>query len=122
MAAEDGLSADAGECDLDVSVERMFQGYRLAATAPQLAVAERALRACGQEPERILSGGASDVNSFMVEGLACVCLADGVQANHTSSERVSAQALESMFDVALAIVEESAAECASAATGRDTAR
>jgi hypothetical protein len=37
-----------------------------------------------------------------------VCLADGVQANHTSRERVTTQALEDMLDVALAIVEESA--------------
>ena len=103
-------AADAGECDLDLSVERMFQGYRHAAGAAQVAIAERALSACGYTPERIVSGGASDVNSFMVDRLASVCLADGVQANHTSDERVSAQALEDMLDVALTIVEESARE------------
>ncbi|MGH2908289.1 MAG: M20/M25/M40 family metallo-hydrolase, partial [Solirubrobacteraceae bacterium] len=101
-------AADAGECDLDVNVERMFQGYRHPPDAPQVAVAERALTAHGHAPERIVSGGASDVNSFMVDGLPCVCLADGVQANHTPGERVSAQALEDMLDVALEIVEESA--------------
>jgi tripeptide aminopeptidase len=104
--------ADAGECDLDLSVEQMFQGYRLSARAAQVAVAERALTACGYEPERIVSGGASDVNSFMVDGLQCVCLADGVAANHTSDERVSAQALQDMLDVALTIVQESARELA----------
>ena len=101
-------AADAGECDLDLAVERMFQGYRHPANAPQVAIAERALSACGYTPERIVSGGASDVNSFMVDGLGSVCLADGVQANHTSGERVSAQALEDMLDVALQIVDESA--------------
>jgi tripeptide aminopeptidase len=103
-------AADASECDLDLKVERMFQGYRHAAGAPQVAIAERALTACGYTPERIVSGGASDVNSFMVDRLPCVCLADGVQANHTSAERVSAQALEDMLDVALVIVEESVRE------------
>ena len=103
-------AADGGECDLDLKVEQMFQGYRHPASAPQVAIAERALTACGYTPERIVSGGASDVNSFMVDRLPCVCLADGVQANHTSSERVSAQALEDMLDVALVIVEESARE------------
>lgn len=101
-------AADADECDLDLNVERMFQGYRHPAGAPHVDIAERALAACGHTPERIVSGGASDANSFMVDGLSCVCLADGVQANHTSDERVSAQALEDMFDVALQIVEESA--------------
>jgi tripeptide aminopeptidase len=101
-------AADAGECDLDLSVERMFQGYRHPVNAPQVAIAERTLTTCGYSPERIVSGGAADVNSFMVDGLPCVCLADGVQANHTSGERVSAQALEDMLDVALEIVEESA--------------
>jgi tripeptide aminopeptidase len=104
--------ADAAECDLDVDLARMFQGYRHRPSAPPVAVAERALAACGHTPERILSGGAADVNSFMVDGLPCVCLADGVQANHTSGERVAAQALEDMLDVALAIVEQSAAELA----------
>lgn len=112
-------AADAGECDLDLSVERMFQGYRHPAGAPPVAIAERALAACGYTPERIISGGAADVNSFMLDGLPCVCLADGVQANHTSSERVSAQALEDMLDVALEIVEQSARELAVAGeTGR----
>ena len=46
-------AANAGECDLDVDVERMFSGYRTKARAPQLAVAERALRACGYEPRQI---------------------------------------------------------------------
>jgi tripeptide aminopeptidase len=103
-------AADAGECDLDLSVEQMFQGYHTAPAAPQLAVAERALHGCGYEPVRVLSGGAADVNSFMVDGLPCVCLADGVQANHTSAERVDAQALQDMLDVALTIVQESARE------------
>jgi tripeptide aminopeptidase len=102
-------AADGGECDLDVSVERMFAGYRHPAEAPQVAIAERALAACGYTPERIVSGGAADVNSFMVDGLPCVCLADGVQANHTSGERVSAQALEDMLEVAHEIVAQSAA-------------
>jgi tripeptide aminopeptidase len=108
-------AADAGECDLDLNVRSMFQGYRHKPRTPPVAIAEQALAACGYTPERIVSGGASDVNSFMVDGLPCVCLADGVQANHTSAERVTERALEDMLDVALTIVELSAAELAGAA-------
>lgn len=103
-------AADAAECDLEISVERMFRGYRTKATAPQLLVAQRALRACGYEPRPIDSGGASDANSFQVSGFACTNLADGTERNHEPGERISAAALEDLFEIAIALVEEAAAE------------
>ena len=107
-------AANAGECDLDLEVGRMFSGYRTKPRAPQLAVAERALRACGYEPRHIPSGGASDANSFEAAGFACTCLADGVEHNHEPGERISAQALEDMFRIALTLVDEAAMELAPA--------
>ena len=103
-------AADAQECDLDLTVEQMFHGYRVKPGAPQLAVAQRALRACGFEPQAIASGGASDVNSFVLHGFDSICLADGVQRNHEPTERVSVEALEAMFDVALTLVDEAAVQ------------
>jgi tripeptide aminopeptidase len=103
-------AANAGECDLDVNVERMFAGYRTKPRAPQLAVAERALRACGYEPRHIDSGGASDANSFETAGFSCTCLADGVEHNHEPGERISAQGLEMMLDIAITLVDEAAVE------------
>ncbi len=103
-------AANAGECDLDVNVERMFAGYRTKPRAAQLAAAERALRACGYEPRHIDSGGASDANSFEADGFACTCLADGVEHNHEPGERVSAQDLEMMLDIAITLVDEAAVE------------
>jgi tripeptide aminopeptidase len=107
-------AANAGECDLDVNVERMFSGYRTKPRAPQLAAAERALSACGYDPRQIVSGGASDANSFEAAGFSCTCLADGVERNHEPGERVSAQALESMLEIALTLVDEAARELAPA--------
>ncbi|MGI8506832.1 MAG: M20/M25/M40 family metallo-hydrolase [Solirubrobacteraceae bacterium] len=103
-------AANAAECDLDVNVERMFRGYRTGPRAPQLAVAERALRACGYEPRQIESGGASDANSFQTAGFACTNLADGTERNHEPGERISAQALESLLELAIALVDEAAKE------------
>jgi tripeptide aminopeptidase len=103
-------AADAGECDLDLSVEQMFKGFRTKPRAPQLLVAERALRACGYEPKPIDSGGASDANSFEAAGLACTNLADGTERNHEPGERISAQALESLLEIAIVLVDEAAAE------------
>ena len=99
-------AADAAECDLDVTVERMFKGYRTRARAPEVLLAERALQTCGYEPRHIVTGGASDANSFQAAGLACANLADGTEHNHEPGERISVDALEGMLEVAIAIVEE----------------
>jgi tripeptide aminopeptidase len=105
-------AANAVECDLDLNVERMFSGYRTKPRAAQLQVAERALRACGYEPRQIASGGASDANSFEAAGFACTCLADGTERNHEPGERISVDALESLFDVAITVVDEAGASLA----------
>jgi tripeptide aminopeptidase len=96
------------ECDVDVSVQRMFQSYRVAPSAPALAAAERALVRCGYEPRRIASGGAADANAFQVQGLSVVNLANGTERAHEPTERVSVAALEGMLDVVLTLVDEAA--------------
>jgi tripeptide aminopeptidase len=98
--------ADAAECDLDVTVQRGFEGYRIRPRATEVTVAEEALRACGYEPTHIVTGGASDANTLRVAGFPCVCLADGTEHNHEPTERISVDALEGMLDVAIAVVEE----------------
>jgi tripeptide aminopeptidase len=96
------------ECDLDVHVERLFAGYRLAPSAPAVAAAESALHSCGYEPERLASGGGSDANAFLAQGFQAVNLANGTERNHEPGERVSAHALEEMLAVALALLDEAA--------------
>jgi tripeptide aminopeptidase len=105
-------AANASECDLDLMVARMFSGFRTRAGAAQLAVAERALLACGYEPRQIASGGASDANSFEAAGFPCTNLADGTERNHEPGERISADALENLLEIGLALVEEAAVELA----------
>jgi tripeptide aminopeptidase len=99
-------AANAGECDLDVTVEKMFQGYRSKPTAPEILTAERALRACGYEPRHIVTGGGSDANAFVLAGFPCANLANGTERNHEPGERVSVDALDGMLEVAIALVEE----------------
>jgi tripeptide aminopeptidase len=98
------------ECDVDVAVERTFAGYQLSASRPAVRAAERALAACGHRPVRVTSGGASDANVLTARGLETVNLANGPERNHEPGERVSVQALEDMLEVALALVDEAAAE------------
>jgi tripeptide aminopeptidase len=97
------------ECDVDVSVERTFAGYRLAPGALAVKVAESALRARGYEPQRIASGGASDANALLAAGFQTVNLANGTERNHEPGERVSVAALAQMLEVSLALLDEAAA-------------
>jgi tripeptide aminopeptidase len=101
-------AANDTECDLDVTVERMFKGYRTRPRVPQIVLAERALAACGYEPRHIASGGASDANSFRAAGFPCTNLADGTERNHEPGERISIDALDGMLEVAIALTEEAA--------------
>jgi tripeptide aminopeptidase len=103
------------ECDVDVSVQRTFAGYRLGASRPAVRAAERALLACGHEPVRIASGGASDANVLIAGGLETVNLANGTERNHEPGERVSVRALEDMLEVALALIDELGADAAAPA-------
>jgi tripeptide aminopeptidase len=96
------------ECDVDIAVQRTFSGFHLAATRPAVRVAEAALQACGHEPVRIVSGGASDANALLADGIEVVNLANGTERNHEPGERVSVAALEGMLDVALALLEAAA--------------
>jgi tripeptide aminopeptidase len=91
------------ECDVDVTVERTFTGYRTPPSSPAVRAAERALRSCGHEPVRISSGGASDANALIAAGLPVVNLANGTERNHEPGERVSAAALEATLEIALAL-------------------
>jgi tripeptide aminopeptidase len=104
-----GDGAAFGECDVDLSVEKLFTGYRVKPSAVAVVAAEAALRARGYEPRRITTGGGSDANALELIGIPCVNLANGTERNHEPTERVSVAALESMLDVALALLEEAAA-------------
>jgi tripeptide aminopeptidase len=103
-AIHDG--AATGECDVDIVSEKLFDGYRTKGTAPAIVAAEAALRACGYEPRRIVTGGGSDANALQLQGIECVNLANGTEHNHEPTERVAVAALESMLDVCLALLDE----------------
>jgi len=102
-------AANAGDCDLDVDVERGFTGYRQRPTLPAVLAAEAALRRRGHEPRHIATGGGSDANVLCAAGLPCVNLANGTERNHEPGEQVSALALEEMLDVVLGLLDEAAA-------------
>jgi tripeptide aminopeptidase len=101
----DAANTPACFCDVDVTTQRLFDGYRHATNAPGVLVAEDALRACGYRPVRRATGGGSDANAFEAGGFHCTNLANGTEANHEPDERVSVAALEGMLDVTFALLD-----------------
>jgi tripeptide aminopeptidase len=105
---QDAANRPDAAVDVDVVVERLFEGYRHRPPTPALSAAEAALRACGHEPRWIETGGGTDANVFEAAGLHCVNVANGTERNHQPDERVSVAALEGMLDVSFALLEECA--------------
>jgi tripeptide aminopeptidase len=105
-AVHDAANEPVCACDVDVDVRRVFTGYRHTGVQPSVVAAEAALRACGHEPTRIVTGGGSDANALEAQGLPVTNLANGTERNHEPTERVTVAALEGMLEVALALLDE----------------
>ena len=101
-------AATDSECDVETVVEQLFRGYRLPRTAPHVRAATMALEALGIEPSYVATGGGSDANALRVAGLPVLNVANGTERNHQPDESVTVEALETMLDVTLGIVERSA--------------
>jgi tripeptide aminopeptidase len=101
----------AGEhhCDVDVQVEELFRGYQLPTSSRSLALAEAGMRRAGLDPVRTATGGGSDVNALIGNGIDCVLLANGTEGPHTPDECVAARHLDTMLEVCEGIVAEAAA-------------
>jgi tripeptide aminopeptidase len=109
-AMQEAANIPECQCDLEISVERTFSGYRIAAGEPALELAQAALRRCGYEPVEISGCGASDANALIAAGFQVLNIANETQHNHESCERVSAEALQNMLEVALALIDCAASE------------
>ena len=100
-------AAAAEECDLELRVEQRFTGYRHDSESPAVVRAARALERSGHTPRLVASGGASDANAFLALGIDSVCLANGTEAPHEPTERVSRTALAEMARVTFALLDAS---------------
>jgi tripeptide aminopeptidase len=97
-------AASDADCDVETSVERLFQGYRLSRSSRPVAIAAAALEALGVAPVHRPTGGGSDANAFIAGGLTVLNVANGTENNHQPDESVTVEALETMLDVTLGIV------------------
>jgi tripeptide aminopeptidase len=99
------FAATETECDVETTMRKSYDGYRLKRDEPAVALAAAAFSRCGFEPRYGLSGGGADANVFNERGRRCVNLSHGVFGFHTPDEHVSVADLEAMVGVTVALVE-----------------
>jgi tripeptide aminopeptidase len=102
-------AASDRECDVEIHVEELSRGYKVARSSTAAEVAFKALEDVGIEPQPIATGGGSDANALQARGFQCVNLANGTKGAHQPDESVTVDALETMLDVVLGLVRHSAA-------------
>jgi tripeptide aminopeptidase len=100
-------ASDTG-CDVESTVEQLFRAYRLPRTAAPVRAATSALESLGIEPAYVTTGGGSDANALIAAGLPTLNLANGTERNHQPDERVTVEALETMLDVTLSLIDKCA--------------
>lgn len=96
------------ECDVETTVEQLFRAYKLPNSSPPVQAAIAALQTLGIEPDLVPTGGGSDANVFVATGLPVVNIADGTERNHEPDEAITVAALETVLDIALATLANSA--------------
>lgn len=98
------FAATETECEVETTLRKSYDGYRLRRDEPAVALAASAFSACGFEPRYGLSGGGADANVFNARGRRCVNLSLGVFGFHSPDEHVSVADLDAMVDVTVALV------------------
>ena len=99
------FAATEAECDVETTLRKSYDGYRLKRDEQAVVLATGAFAQCGFEPRYGLSGGGADANVFNQRGRRCVNLSHGVFGFHTPDEHVSVADLDAMVDVTVALVD-----------------
>jgi tripeptide aminopeptidase len=99
------FAATETDCDVETTMRKSYDGYRLKREEPAVALAATAFARSGIEPRYGLSGGGADANVFNERGRRCVNLSHGVFGFHTPDEHVPVADLDAMVNVTVALVE-----------------
>lgn len=97
-------AATEHDCDVEVDVRAQYHAFSLTDNDPQVAMAARALRACGFEAHHVRSGGGSDAAALLHNGFPAVNLCNDMIGIHTAGEKIAVETLEGTVDVILALV------------------
>lgn len=94
---------------LEAEVSRTYSTYRLAESEPIVQTVAKAAHALGHEVKLRASGGGTDGNVFFAAGIPCVVISTGMEAVHTTQERIAIAALVDAAELLLASVRSLAA-------------
>lgn len=92
------------DCDVETTVQQEFRAYALPASSPPVKAATVALEALGLAPNPVPTGGGSDANVFVANGLPVANIAEGTEHNHEPDESITVAALDTTLDIALTIL------------------
>ncbi|RJP31273.1 MAG: M20/M25/M40 family metallo-hydrolase [Actinobacteria bacterium] len=81
---------------VDVSVERVYDGYRIDPGDPLILLADEAGKAMGMRIEVVSSGGGSDANVMNACGIKSVVLGIGARQPHTTYEYIDVPELHKL--------------------------
>ena len=82
------VTARHPQASIDARVQKVFDGYRLAANHPVIQLCTRALGELGLQPRLQPSGGATDANIFAGHGIEAAVLGMGGSSFHTTREQL----------------------------------
>jgi len=82
-------AAEGTGAQVEIDLQRSYNGFRLEAEDPVVALALAAAANLGVEPRLHIGGGGSDANVFNERGIPAVILATGAAEVHTSNEHAS---------------------------------
>jgi tripeptide aminopeptidase len=100
-------AADFG-AELDVTITRQYDGYRLPEDAPVIRLAQQAAREIGLESKLRAAGGGSDANVFNALGIPSCVLATGMTKIHTHEEQIAVADLARSAEWVIAIAQAAA--------------
>lgn len=99
---EETAQATGGRAE--VQIERSYDAINLAPDAPWVKLVERAVLACGLEPQLTATGGGSDANILNGKGIATVNLGVGFGLPHSVDEHLAVADLVKACTLVLAIL------------------
>ncbi len=79
-------AAEEMGAQLEIDIQRSYNGFRLTEDDAVVALAMRAVRKLGHEPKLQVGGGGSDANIFNEHGIPSVILSTGPAEVHTTNE------------------------------------
>lgn len=100
-----GDAAAAAGCRLEFEHTEKYTDYSFEESDEVVQRAHKAFAQIGLTPQPVVGGGGADANVFNERGIACLNLGSGMEAVHTTGERIAIAEIEKMTALTSALIE-----------------